>query len=76
MDLLGYFYPREIKNWFCDDWIHRTYTKLGKVVQSDRSILSNGQGEQVRPRYNVEMVDDDTLNRLVSDAVDAMKSKL
>ena len=28
-DLFGYFFPPDIINWFCDDWINEVYKKIG-----------------------------------------------
>jgi hypothetical protein len=30
MELFEYFFPEEIINWYCDDWINRVYTKINK----------------------------------------------
>jgi hypothetical protein len=27
LDIFGYFFPEEIKNWYCDDWINAIYPK-------------------------------------------------
>lgn len=29
VEKLGYFFPEEIKNWYCDDWINGIYRNLG-----------------------------------------------
>ena len=46
---LGYFYPNEIKNWYCDDWIHLLYKKLDKVIKTEDCIIKN----KVIARYDI-----------------------
>ncbi len=49
MDLFGYFFPEEIKNWFCDNWITQLY--YPKYFYQIEQTLANVGGE---PRYEVE----------------------
>ena len=49
MDLFGYFFPEEIKNWFCDNWITQVY--YPKYFYKIEQTLANVGGE---PRYEVE----------------------
>ena len=30
MDIFGFYYPHEFKNWFIDDWISEIYDKFNK----------------------------------------------
>ena len=42
-DILGYFFPEEIKNWFCDDWINELYPSL-RICNSyncDNKVVAN-----------------------------------
>lgn len=57
VELLGYFYPKEIKNWYCDDWVTQLYTKLGKVVKSDKPVFANTLLAQDTNRYTIAPVD-------------------
>ena len=48
MELFGYFFPEEIKNWFCDDWITKVYYPT-YYYQIENTILNIGGP----PRYEV-----------------------
>lgn len=49
MEIFGCFFPEEIKNWFCDDWItHVYYPEHFYII---KCYLKNMGGE---PRYKVE----------------------
>jgi hypothetical protein len=69
VELLGYFYPQEIKNWYCDDWVTEVYTKLGKVVKSDKPVFTNTMLAKDAKRYDIVNVERDKLNKLVDSAV-------
>jgi len=71
VDLLGYFYPKEIKNWYCDDWATNVYTKLGKVIKSDRPVINNEIIADNKKRYDIVHINN--LNEIVNQAVDVLK---
>ena len=48
MELFGYYFPPEIKNWFCDDWITKIYYPK-YFYQIDNFIVNIGG----TPRYKV-----------------------
>uniref|UniRef100_A0A6C0C2U0 Glycosyltransferase n=1 Tax=viral metagenome TaxID=1070528 RepID=A0A6C0C2U0_9ZZZZ len=48
MDIFGYYFPPEIKNWFCDDWITKVYYPK-YFYQTDNYIINIGG----TPRYKV-----------------------
>lgn len=50
MDIFGYYFPPEIINWFCDDWINRIYIKMNKFYPLRGHICINMGGN---PRYNI-----------------------
>ena len=50
MALFGYYFPPEIINWFCDDWINGVYRALGKFFPLVDHLCVNVGGE---PRYDV-----------------------
>ena len=50
MELFGYYFPPEIINWFCDDWINEVYRGLNKFVPL-RNYVCNNLGGQ--PRYDI-----------------------
>ena len=47
MEFFGFYFPEEIKNWFCDDWITHVYLKKNMVYLINKRILNKG-GD---PRY-------------------------
>ena len=48
MDIFGYYFPEEIRNWYCDDWITKIYYP-DNFYQLKTFIINKG-GE---PRYKV-----------------------
>lgn len=70
VEILGYFYPPSIKNWFCDDWITKLYTKLGKVIKSKEFVIEN---EARSPRYDIVNIDKNILEELVDIDVNKIK---
>lgn len=50
MDLFGYYFPPEIINWCCDDWINFVYMKMNKFYPLRQHFCDNIGG---RPRYQV-----------------------
>lgn len=49
MEIFGFLFPPEIKNWFCDDWITKVYYNTGKFYIIDKYINNVGG----TPRYNI-----------------------
>jgi hypothetical protein len=49
MDIFGYFFPEEIVNWHCDDWINCVYAPLHKYTLENHSYNNIG-GKQ---RYTI-----------------------
>jgi len=47
-ELFGYYFPPEIKNWFCDDWINEVYQPLQYFFPMRQHYCANVGGE---PRY-------------------------
>lgn len=52
LDIFGFFFPEEIKNWYCDDWINDVYPRL-RI--DDKYTCFNSGGE---PRYVIEHAKD------------------
>ena len=48
MDTFGFFFPPEIKNWFCDDWITNVYYPTFFYPMRNNFIINQGGN----PRYN------------------------
>lgn len=69
---LGYFYPKEIKNWFCDDWITRLYSNLNLTYVTKDYVLKN---VLLCKRYNPYHLQGNMLENLVSKAENILKNK-
>jgi len=50
MEMFGYYFPEEIVNWCCDDWINFVYVKLEKFYPLKQHFCDNIGGQ---PRYDV-----------------------
>ena len=50
MELFGYYFPEEIINWCCDDWINEVYQILGNFYPLREYSCINVGGA---PRYNI-----------------------
>ncbi len=50
MELFGYYFPEEIVNWYCDDWMNEVYIKLRRFYPLKNHFCENLGGN---PRYNV-----------------------
>jgi len=50
MELFGYYFPSEIINWFCDDWINDVYKRINKFYPLNNKYCVNVGG---KPRYKV-----------------------
>lgn len=50
MEIFGFYFPEEIKNWFCDDWITNVYVVRDKYWKIEKRIFNKGG----KPRYNPE----------------------
>ena len=50
MDLFGYYFPPEIINWFCDDWINGVYRDIQHFYPLKNHLCINVGGQ---PRYEV-----------------------
>jgi hypothetical protein len=50
MDLFGYYFPPEIINWCCDDWINDVYKLIGAFYPLQNHLCINVGGA---PRYDI-----------------------
>ena len=50
MEILKYYFPPEIINWFCDDWINEVYSSISKLYVLREHFCINAGGQ---PRYNI-----------------------
>jgi hypothetical protein len=51
-DRFGFFYPPEIKNWYCDDWITQVYSGTLSLMMED-VIVRNLSIRTAQQRYEV-----------------------
>ena len=50
MDLFGYYFPPEIINWYCDDWINDVYKGINHFYPLNAHLCINIGG---KPRYDI-----------------------
>ena len=50
MELFGHYFPAEIINWCCDDWINNVYKRIGHFHPLSHHYCNNIGG---KPRYDV-----------------------
>lgn len=50
MELFGYYFPPEIINWFCDNWINEVYKTINKFYPLENHLCVNVGG---MPRYDI-----------------------
>jgi len=50
MELFGYYFPEEIVNWYCDDWINEVYKGLNAFFPLTSHFCENLGG---LPRYHI-----------------------
>ncbi len=67
--IFGHYFPEDIINWYCDDWINAVYRNSGKFYKSSCRCVNRG-GDQ---RYNIVRLDSiPNFNTLVSTAVETL----
>jgi hypothetical protein len=50
METFGYYFPEEIINWYCDDWINEVYKEINHYFPLTVHYCENAGGD---PRYNI-----------------------
>lgn len=50
MEIFNYYFPPEIINWFCDDWINEVYAAINKLYILREHFCINAGGQ---PRYDI-----------------------
>ena len=61
MDIFNFYFPKQIKNWYCDNWINEVYKPKYFYPYVKYLIVNKG----IEPRYNYYIKAPDNLNRLV-----------
>jgi hypothetical protein len=72
VEKLGYFYPKEIKNWRCDNWVTYVYSRMDKIIKTDKPVFTNTMLAVDVARYDIVIMEDDELNKLVDAAVNVL----
>lgn len=70
---LGYFYPYQIHNWYCDDWMTRLYERLNLVIRTSEYVLSN---RIFTKRYRVYKIGEKELEELVLMAEEVLRKEI
>ena len=52
-DLFGYFFPEEIENWYCDNWINEVYQCINHYFPLKHHVCNNVGGSE---RYTIKNV--------------------
>ena len=76
VNMLGYFYPSSIKNWYCDDWVTLLYEKLNRIVKSDKPVIKNAIVATDTKRYDIVNIEKDKLDNLVNEAAQTLSSRV
>lgn len=50
MEIFGFYFPEELLNWYCDDWINEVYQKCNLFFPLEKHYCENLGGD---PRYNI-----------------------
>ena len=69
-DLFGYYFPEEIINWFCDNWINEVYKGLNTYFPLYQHLCVNIGGN---PRYTIN--NDPMINLRWNISVNTMQKK-
>ena len=73
MEIFGFFFPEEIKNWFCDDWITKIYYP-NNFYKLEHFLFNRGGN----PRYVIsgKVSDDDPVKKKCDELILRDKEKL
>ena len=53
MEIFDYYFPEELINWFCDDWINEVYRGINKFYPLKNHLCNNVGG---KPRYDIHNI--------------------
>lgn len=62
MHIFNYYFPEEIKNWFCDNWITEIYAPNYMNIFNDYKCYNQGGSS----RYQPEIINKEFLDKLIS----------
>eukprot|EP01125_Pyxidicula_operculata_P004361 TRINITY_DN1666_c1_g1_i2.p2 TRINITY_DN1666_c1_g1~~TRINITY_DN1666_c1_g1_i2.p2 ORF type:complete len:144 (-),score=29.08 TRINITY_DN1666_c1_g1_i2:311-742(-) len=69
IDIFGYHYPKDFRDWYCDDWISHVYGVLGKSTYSRKlkGIYSRHHAKSQRYERDYEKSDCEIYRRALKD---------
>lgn len=70
MNIFGLFFPEEITNWYCDDWINDVYKAVGKFFVIQKFCNNRGGKERYDIDYEGRNVLKSLLNRSINTFLD------
>ena len=70
MELFGYYFPPEIINWCCDDWINDVYKRIGAFYPLSEHSCMNVGGE---PRYAIN--NDPSIHSNIQSVIPLLRSQ-
>jgi hypothetical protein len=71
MEIFGYYFPDEIKNWYCDDWISAVYSFTSLLHDRCGSCINHG-GKNHTQRYTEVYHSTENFKELVKSGIDAI----
>lgn len=74
MEIFGYFFPPEITNWFCDDWINKVYNAKYALYTIPKFIKNMGGKE----RYDIDFSYQENQNefKLIAQGLEKLSFKI
>ena len=76
MELFGFYFPPEIKNWFCDDWITNIYFRTKLLYPIQKRVFNKGGAPRYDPIGKKENNEWSKMTKLCRILVNKHKDKL
>ena len=70
IDTFGFYFPEEIRNWYCDDWINEVYRYCDRGF-----VCGSCENTGGKERYDIYKIDHELLKTLVSRDSSKLASK-
>ena len=64
MEIFGFYYPPEIINWYCDDWITEVYKPNLSTLCVDIKVVNT-----IMARYHVKDIGGDIKEKIMKDRI-------
>lgn len=55
LDIFGFYFPPNIKNWYIDDWIHNVYSPKYNFWEKNITVKNSGGPPRYKVEYNKEI---------------------